>query len=321
MMKLQTQLSLSPQQPQIDYQSKLLLLGSCFTENIGKKLEYFKFQNYQNPFGVIFNPISVEKLVHRALNGTYFTEEDIFEQNQLWHCFEIHSSLSGIDKNDFLEHINLQLSQFKTQLTEVSHCIITLGSSWVYRHIKNDKIVANCHKIPQKAFSKEMLSVETISESLKNIVSEIQQVNPRVTFIFTVSPVRHIKDGFEENTLSKAHLISGLHYFINQQSTIHKPQCFYFPSFELMMDELRDYRFYKEDMLHPNQTAIQYIWDRFLLVWISKETNPLQKEIDTIQKGLQHRSNNPESKVHLAFMNNLQQKMNQLSKAHPHISF
>lgn len=315
-MILQTQIPLSLKDPQINYQSKVLLLGSCFTENIGGKLDYFKFQNIQNPFGIIFNPVSIEKLIFRALHDDFYTENDVFQNNGFWHCYEVHSSLSMVNKSEFLNGINLQLSHFKTYLLEASHIIFTLGSAWVYLHNNTSEIVANCHKVPQKEFSKELLSVDIISKSLQNCVSEIKEVNPEVTFIFTVSPVRHIKDGFVENTLSKLHLLSALHQSISTIEHAH-----YFPSYELMMDELRDYRFYKEDMLHPNDTAIQYIWEKFNRVWISAETIHLQNEIDSIQKGLLHKPFNPDSEEHSVFQKNLQKSIEKLQKELPWIQF
>ncbi|MBW2936747.1 GSCFA domain-containing protein [Aureisphaera sp. CAU 1614] len=315
-MNLQTQIPLSPKEPQINYQSKVVLMGSCFTENIGGKLDYFQFQNIQNPFGVIFNPVSIEKLIFRALHDDFYTENDVFQHKGLWHCYEVHSSLSMVDKSEFLNSINLQLSHFKTYLLEASHIIFTLGSAWVYLHNNTSEIVANCQKVPQKEFSKEILSMEMISKSLQNCISEINEVNPKVTFIFTVSPVRHIKDGFAENTLSKSHLLSAVHPSISTIENAH-----YFPSYELMMDELRDYRFYKEDMLHPNDTAIQYIWEKFNRVWISAETTHLQNEIAAIHKGLQHKPFNPDSEEHSVFQKNLQKSIEKLQKELPWIQF
>ena len=315
-MNLQTQIPLSAKEQQIDYASKLVLLGSCFTENIGEKLDYFKFQNVQNPFGVIFNPVSLENLVVRAVNEDFFTEENIFQTQSLWHCFEVHSSLSASHKESFLEGLNNQLKNFREELFSASHIIITLGSAWVYQYIETKAIVANCHKIPQREFQKKLLSVETISKSLESLVSIIQKVNPIATFIFTISPVRHVKDGFVENTRSKAYLIGGIHQLLSADSKLH-----YFPSFELMMDELRDYRFYAKDMLHPNELAIEYIWEKFKTVWIAPTTENLQKEIDTIQKGLRHKVFHPESEEYLKFDAKLRKKMEAVKKALPFVKF
>lgn len=320
-MKLQTEIQLKPEENQIDYSSKILLLGSCFSENIGAKFDYFKFQNLQNPFGVIFNPVSTERLIFRAIQNIPFDIDDIFQHNEIWKCFDAHSELSSLDKYEFLQNLNDVLQNLREALISSTHIIFTFGTAWVYRNGGNAEIVANCHKLPQQNFTKELLSIEEISKSIQNIFSNISEINPNATIINTVSPVRHIKDGFVENSLSRAHLISAIHNFINQQSVISNQQFHYFPSFEIMMDELRDYRFYAEDMLHPNKTAIEIIWQKFSETWISSETNSTQKEIASIQSGLLHRPFNPESREHIQFSENLQQKISSLQKQFPNIHF
>lgn len=315
-MQLQTLIPLSPQQPSIDYHSKVVLLGSCFAENIGAKLDYFKFQNVQNPFGVIFNPASMEKLLHRVLNGTPFSDQDVFLHNEQWHSYEVHSRCSSSNKKEMITNLNRGLEDLESWIRTASHIILTLGSAWVYRSIKTTEIVANCHKVPQKEFSKELLSIEQLSELFVALIGTIKELNPTATILFTVSPVRHIKDGMQENTRSKSHLISAVHQVLEKND-----DCFYFPSYELMMDELRDYRFYAEDMIHPNTTAIQYLWERFQEVWISQSAQPIQSEIEAIQKGLQHRPFHPDSEGHRTFQLNLQARMLRLSEQYPHITF
>lgn len=300
----------------IDYDSKIMLLGSCFAENMGEKFQYFKFQATTNPFGIIFNAVSLEKLIRRAVENRMFTENDIFFHNDLWHCFEVHSELSNPDKDAFLESLNDLIRLTNQQLNDSTHIIITLGTSWVYRNIESNEIVTNCHKVPQKQFTKELLSISQTEESLQNIISLIHSVNPNCNFIFTVSPVRHIKDGFVENTLSKAHLVAALHFSISQL-----PSSNYFPAYEIMMDELRDYRFYTEDMLHPNQTAIDYIWIQFFENYISESEFGLMNEICTIQKGLKHRPFNPMTENHQKFIDNLTQKMQLIKNQYPFIKF
>jgi hypothetical protein len=199
----------------------------------------------------------------------------------------------------------------------LTHCIITLGTSWVYRNIETNEIVANCHKVPQKQFVKELLSPEIIAQSIESILFTISVVNPNCNFIFTVSPVRHIKDGFAENTLSKAHLISALHYTISNNPSHTN----YFPAYEIVMDELRDYRFYAEDLLHPNQTAIDYIWIQFFENYISESEFVLMNEICEVQRALQHRPFNPNSESHQKFLSDLKTKMTTLEKKLPFISF
>ncbi len=317
-MKLQTQIPLNPQNPKIDYTSKVLLLGSCFSENIGEKFEFYKFQNLQNPFGIIFNSVSIEKLIIRAIENVLFTENDIFLQNEIWKCFDAHSELSALDKSEILSNLNSALQNLREALFTSTHIIFTYGTSWVYRNLESDEIVANCHKVPQKNFNKELLSIETISKSIQTTIEKISAVNKKAAFIFTVSPVRHIKDGFQENTLSKAHLISATHYSLLLRA---QSRSFYFPSFEIMMDELRDYRFYGEDMLHPTNTAIEIIWQKFKEVWISSETETLQNEIASIQNSLKHKPFNPKSEEHIQFQKKLQQKIEKVKSNFPNIKF
>jgi len=294
-----------------------MLLGSCFAENIGEKFQYFKFQTEVNPFGIIFNPISIEKLVKRVVEQQPFTENDIFFHNDLWHCYEVHSELSNPNKEDFLLQLNRISNETHFQISKLSHLLITLGTSWVYRNNSSKEIVANCHKVPQKEFTKELLSTSQIEESLQNIVSLIHSVNQNVKFIFTISPVRHIKDGFFENNISKGNLLSALYNsFDFRLSTVN-----YFPSYEIMVDELRDYRFYKDDMLHPNQQAIDYIWIKFFENYINSNEFQLMNDICAIQKGLQHKPFNPNTEAHQKFLQNLQKKIETIKNQYPTIDF
>ena len=315
-MKLQTKIPLKRKtQNLIDYQSNILLLGSCFSENIGDKLSYFKFQSIQNPFGILFHPKAIENLITNTSNKKVYSSDDLIYQNEIWHSFDAHSSLSSASENELLNKLNVAISLTNKKIKEASHIVITLGTSWVYRYIETDTIVANCHKIPQKKFLKELLSVSEISESLARSISLIKSVNSDAALIFTVSPVRHLKDGFIENTQSKSHLIAAIHTLVNEQDVS------YFPSYEIMMDELRDYRFYAEDMIHPNKTAINYIWRKFIDTWFSEETKSIMKEIDEIQKGLLHRPFHEDSKLHQQFLLKLEQKKSSLQERLPFINF
>lgn len=294
----------------IEYRSKILLFGSCFAENIGEKLRYYKFQTQVNPFGIIFNPFSIEKLIERVVVQRHFTKSDIFFFNERWHCYEAHSELSHPDSEVVLSNLNQILSDTQKQLQQATHIIFTYGTSWVYRHIETNSIVANCHKVPQKQFTKELLSIDSIQKSIQNTISLIATLNPKCNFIFTVSPVRHLKDGFVENQVSKAHLIAAIYSFL-QESEVVPPSGArgIFPSFEIMMDELRDYRFYADDMIHPSQLAIDYIWERFTATQIDANAIATMELVQTIQKGLAHRPFNPNSESHQKFEANLKEKI------------
>ncbi|KJD32652.1 GSCFA domain-containing protein [Tamlana sedimentorum] len=321
-MNLQTKIPLKKQSNNlIDYNSNILLLGSCFSENIGDKLEYFKFKNLQNPFGILFHPKAIEVLITDALNNKIYTDNDVFFYNEQWHCFNAHSKLSNTSKEELLNKLDLQLQNTKIQLQTASHIVITLGTAWVYRFIENNSIVANCHKIPQKNFKKELLSVQNVSESLQNIINQIRKVNKDSSIIFTVSPVRHLKDGFIENTQSKSHLISAIHQVVNGQSVTKIGSINYFPSYEIMMDELRDYRFYNEDMIHPSDLAVKYIWESFKQVWVDENMYSVMDKVDKIQKSFKHKPYNVNSESHKDFLKNLKLKIHILQSQYPHLLF
>ena len=323
-MQFRTQIPLSKTNNPIDYNSKVLSFGSCFAENMADKFDYFKFQNETNPFGIIFNPVSIEKIIERTVEEKEFTEKDIFFHNERWHSYEVHSDLSNSDRQELLETLNKAIAETNKQLKEATHIIITYGTSWIYRSTESDEIVANCHKVPQKQFSKELLSVDVIDKSIQNTIRLIQTINPDINFIFTISPVRHIKDGFVENQLSKSHLFTALHQTLKTHNSLPKLRDTthnYFPSYEIMMDELRDYRFYAEDMLHPNPVAIDFIWHKFSENYMTEESISLMQEVDEIQKSLRHRSFNPESEQHQKFLAKLQQKINALGEKWPNIRF
>lgn len=305
--------------PKIDYNSNIVSLGSCFAVNMGEKFEYFKFRNTINPFGILFHPVAIEKVIRYAIEDKSFNEDDIFFHADRWNHFDSHSDLSATTSSILLNNLDRASGDLKSAILNATHITITLGTSWVYRLISTGALVANCHKVPQKQFSKELLSSEEIKQSLQNITELINSVNKDAVIIFTVSPVRHIKDGFTENQWSKANLISALHQTIN-----HKPKTknsHYFPSYEIMMDELRDYRFYAPDMIHPNQVAIDYIWERFAESWISENALQTMKQVDNIQKSLLHRPFNPDAESHKKFTENLTSKIIALQQLHPHIKF
>ncbi|MFL1895059.1 GSCFA domain-containing protein [Aquimarina sp. 2-A2] len=315
-MNLQTKIPLHPQDPKIDYDDKIMSLGSCFADNIGEKFAYYKFQALVNPFGVLFHPKAIETFLWMATQDERYVANDLFNFNDRWHCFDAHSKITADSQAELLETLNAKLVEAKAHLQKTTHVFITLGTAWVYRLKAMDMVVANCHKIPQKEFDKELLSVEEISQCLQNCLHFIRSINPECTIIFTVSPVRHSKDGFIENNRSKAHLLTAIHEVVSQEERLN-----YFPAYEIVMDELRDYRFYKPDMLHPTETAIQYIWERFMEVWIDEKTLVTMGKIEEIQRGSAHRPFQPNSKQHQMFLQNLEEKKRLLQQEYSFLSF
>ncbi|MCM4163573.1 MULTISPECIES: GSCFA domain-containing protein [unclassified Arenibacter] len=318
-MKLQTPVPLKEAEDRIDYNSRLVVLGSCFANNIGAKLGYYKFQTLQNPFGILFHPLAIENLVQKAIDQYDYSERDIFQLNGRWYCFDAHSDLSSGSKEELLKRLNDALSITFRYLKEASHIIITLGTAWVYQHEKGNQVVANCHKVPQKEFGKRLLSVDGISASLQRMVQKIETINHGTAIVFTISPVRHLKDGFIENQRSKSHLITALHGMLCSPPL--GTRGLYFPSYEIMMDELRDYRFFATDMVHPNDLAISYIWEKFKRVWISETSFKTMDQVEAIQKGLLHRPFDMESEKHQKFLQHLNERMFLLQKQFPFMGF
>ena len=315
-MNLQTKIILKKEtKNRINYNSKLVLLGSCFSKNIGNKLTYFKFQTHQNPFGILFHPKAIENLITNAINEKEYVSKDLIFQDERWHSFDAHSNLSSSNQEILLKKLNSSVQATNKKLKKATHIIITLGTSWVYRSIETGAVVANCHKIPQNKFSKELLSIVEINKSLKTIISLLKSINKDINVLFTVSPIRHLKDGFIENTQSKSHLIAAIHNIVDCKNVS------YFPSYEIMMDELRDYRFYYEDMIHPNKIAINYIWEKFNETWFEENTWSIMKEIELIQKGMAHKPFDKNSEKHQNFLQNLESKKEKIRTQFPFINF
>lgn len=316
-MQFRTQIPISASDNLIDYKSTIISLGSCFAVNIAEKFNYFKFQNIVNPFGILFHPIAIHTIIRRAVEEDFFAESELFFHNERWHCFDAHSDLSSVNKEELLQNLNQNLSFLKSKIESASHMLITLGTAWVYKEKTSQKIVGNCHKVPQAQFEKELLSATQIEAAISDTISLLHRVNPNLNVVLTISPVRHLKDGFIENQQSKANLIIGVHQAIHQQPTTTS----YFPSYEIMMDELRDYRFYAQDMIHPNQTAIDYIWERFAETSISAAILPIMDEVESVQKALAHKPFNPNSESHQKFMLQLNQRILRLQQKNPNITF
>ena len=316
MNSFRTTIKIKRQKPAIDYNSKIMLLGSCFTEHINEKLTYFKFDTLTNPFGIVFNSNAIKTAIKECVNSKVYTETDLKKHDGLWFSFKHHSQFSSPDITKTLADINTSINTANSFIKKASHIIITLGTAWVYVNNETGKIVANCHKVPQKQFTKSLQSITQISDDLKAIFKIIKSVNKKATIIFTVSPVRHLRNGFEENMLSKAYLLVAV-----QEQVAKNKDCFYIPAYEIMMDDLRDYRFYEADMVHPNKTAINYIWQYFKNSWISDKVFKIMNNIESIQKDLQHRPFNQNSSAYKLFKQNLDKKIAKFSKENPAISF
>lgn len=314
-MDFRTIVPISKTTKSITYYTPIVSLGSCFAVNMAQKFAYYKFPITVNPFGVLFHPLAIENILQHTIENSRYTAEDFFLHNELWHSFDFHSDMSQSSLKEAIQLANSQQIQLQQALQEASFCFITLGTAWVYIYNSIDTIVANCHKLPAQHFSKRLLSIEEITESLSHIITLLKQFNPLITVVFTISPIRHIKDGFFENQVSKSQLFAALYPLITDNKSL------YFPAYELLLDELRDYRFYANDMVHPSEMAINYIWERLVTTYIETATQADMKQVDSIQKGLSHRPFNPETESHQQFLAQLQQKMEAFTMKYPHIRF
>jgi hypothetical protein len=305
-----------PVQP-IRHPQKLLLVGSCFTENIGEKLRRHKFSVMENPNGILFNPVSVAEAMETYVHNTQVDVSGIFEHNETWHSWKHHSRYSGITADDCVQKINRSTAAAHSFLQATDHLMITLGSAWAYALTEQaanaapGSIAANNHKAPAAWFAKRLLGTEEVITILEKMLQLVWQCNPTVQVIFTISPVRHLREGVIENNRSKAILIQAVHQLVEKYE-----QLYYFPAYELVIDDLRDYRFYAEDLVHPNYQATQYVWEKFVEACMQEDTRMLMKEIAEINIAYQHKAFNPGTKNHQQFLASYYAKTKALQDAH-----
>jgi hypothetical protein len=317
-----------PLAEKINHRQKLLLMGSCFTENIGTKLKQHKFEILENPNGILFNPVSITQSLNNYIDNKHYNAKELFYENECWNSWQHHSRFSHPDKALCLKQINQSQQQAHTFLQKAEWVLVTLGSAFVYTLNFSDTstaeasagvegmVVANCHKVPTDKFNKRLLGLDEITTALLTMLDKLKAFNPFAKIIFTISPVRHLRDGFTENNRSKARLIEAVHSLTETKKNI-----FYFPAYELVMDDLRDYRFYAEDMVHPNYAATNYVWQKFTEACIDEPTQKLMKEINTINAAKSHKPFNPASAQHKQFLQTNLGKVNQLSRQYPYIDF
>ena len=298
------------------YLTKNIFIGSCFTENVGQRLEDLKYPVDINPFGILYNPESVAGGLEILIGKRFFKQENLVEYDGLWNSFSHHGKFSNVNADEVLSKINERIGFSSTWLREAGFLFITFGTSWVYRHKQSRQIVANCHKIPAREFSRERLSVEEIVERYKMLLPAIWKINPGLKVIFTVSPVRHWKDGAIENQRSKAILLLA----IDQLQKTYGTSCAYFPSYEIVMDELRDYRFYAADMLHLNDVAVDFIFQRFQDVLIGQESKKVAEKVFKMNTAVQHKPFNTNTVEFKKFVKQSFQRIIELEKEYPYLN-
>lgn len=270
---------------QMNYTHTLFFIGSCFADSIGTRFEKLKFNTLVNPFGVMYNPISVSLALDRIIRKRHFCSNDLFFHNQLWHCAELHGSFSQPEPELVLQQANLAIDRAHRFLKETDFLLITFGTAWIYEAATTGQTVANCHKLPESAFNRRRLSVDEIVNQWIQHIDQIREFNPKIRIVFTVSPIRHLRDGAHQNQLSKSVVLLAVDTLCQ-----HFAQCSsYFPSYELVMDELRDYRFYAADMIHLSDVAIDFIFDTFAQSNIDPQALTLSKQIEKITRAATHR--------------------------------
>ena len=319
-MKFKLTLEAKPSKYPIEYGDKLMLIGSCFTENIGAKFKSHLFEISENPYGILFNPVSVTNTLTEIMDLRKYKSDDLFQHNELWHSWSHHSRFSAIEKEVAVENINRTILDAHHFLKSANRLVITLGSAWLY-HLTNEaplgkgQVVANNHKGPINWFFKSLMQPNELLESLHALVARLQIFNPNLQIVFTISPVRHLREGLIENNRSKAVLIHAVHELVSQSNQVD-----YFPAYEYVMDDLRDYRFYAEDLVHPNFAASGYVWDKLVETYMDHKTQAIMKQIAELQLAMNHKPFFTGSVEHQKFLQSCILKTETLMAAYPTLS-
>lgn len=297
---------------QITYTDKILLTGSCFTEHIHDRLAQHKFSVLGNPHGILFNPLSVASGIDSYIAGKTYREDDLFYLNELWNSWDHHTRFSHPDKQEALASVNRSQEMAADFIRQAGFVIITLGSAFQYYLKENNRPVANNHRAPGQWFDKRLLEITHITDTLAHTLEDLFRLNPGVQVLFTISPVRHIRDGVTDNNRSKARLLEAVHTLCDRYEQVH-----YFPAYELVIDVLRDYRFYDIDMVHPNYAATSFVWEQFTELCLSPETKPVMKEVRDIATARNHRPRFPDTQAHRQFRADYAAKIRSLITRYP----
>lgn len=313
---LYSSISIYKNPKKIGLNDRLFFIGSCFSENIHNRLNKRKINSLSNPYGIMFDTLSIENTISEIVEGKVYKDSELFLQNELYGSLAHHTDFSFINKEDSLEKINSAIVDSRNWIMSTSQVIITLGSAYSYFHHGENRYVANCHKIPQTEFRKDLIPIERIISSLKNIRELILSINPSCNFILTISPVRHLRDGLVENNRSKARLIEA----VNQLTNTH-PEIYYFPSYEIVIDVLRDYRFFDIDFAHPNYLATDIVFDFFKDNCIDPSCFSDLDGFHQLYIATKHRSRNPETKAHKKFLEAHLEKAKTFQEKFPDLDF
>ena len=315
-MKFRTEISIPKSKIQIEHNNNILTLGSCFAESISQYFNYYKFNILENPFGVLYNPASIYNSLKLTIEKKLFTKDDlIFDQSE-FHSYYHHSDFSHHNYDECLSRINNNAKRTINFLKNCDTVIITFGTSFLFRHLEKDIIVSNCHKIPQNQFERRKLTIKETENYIQKTIEILKTCNSKMNIIFTVSPVRHWKDGAVDNQLSKSTLLLAVNEIVNKNDN-----CEYFRAYEIRMDDLRDYRFYSEDLIHPNKIATDYIWERFSESRFTKTCFEIMDEVKKIVQAVKHKPRNINSAKHKEFIKTNIDLINKLTAKFPYLSF
>lgn len=315
-MKWHIDFPVNPIYPPADYRNKMLLTGSCFTESIGARLDQFKFDVVTNPSGILYNPASILHSLLGCINGKKYAKDDLFQHHGLWHSWDHHGRFSHPDADVCLKAINSSMEEAGTRLASADWLIITLGTAGVYRLKADNRVVASCHKMPSSDFEFSLMKSEEVISLFDNFMHRLFHTNKKVKIVFSVSPVRYIRHGLVKSNLSKSILLQAVHHLVNKFDRLY-----YFPAYEIVTDELRDYRFYKEDMVHPNEQAIQYVWDKFVSYFMCTDAQKLMEEVHPIVQAAQHRPLHADSVEYHHFIQIQLEKIEKLENKYPFFDF
>lgn len=302
-----TELNIPVSQEKITLKNPVLTMGSCFADAIGSRLKNFKFQTLVNPFGTVYNPISIHKLLESVVLQQTPTATSFLQREEVHYNYTLHSSFSSLKKEALAQQIQTGINRAHHYITKTDVLMITYGTTWVYERKDTGEIVANCHKQPSTLFTKRLLSQQEIADSFRALRTLLQNIRPNLRIILTLSPVRHIKDTLELNSVSKALLRSACHQLSTEFSNVE-----YFPAYELLLDDLRDYRFYKSDMIHPSEEAEDYIWKKFTHAYFDEGTLTFIKRWTDINTGMHHKAFHPQSAAHQTFLKKLRENLLEL---------
>lgn len=299
----------------IKYTDHIFSIGSCFTQHIHGKLVDHYFNSFSNPCGIVFNPVSISNQINHLLKNETWEARDLFFDGELYHGLHHHGDFSGANEQKVLATLNSTAVLAAEKLIKADILLITFGTSIVYVLKEKNVLVANCHKIPNHFFDRKFLEVEEIVDSTDTWINSLTKINPHLNIILTISPVRHLKEGFTDNTLSKARLALAVEKLCKSNNNIH-----YFPAYEIVLDDLRDYRFFGEDLVHPNDMAIDYVWSKFKETYFNHESINLLDKLDQIHKAKNHRPIHPDSMAHRKFLAKLDMDIIELKMKYPELN-